>query len=92
MHLSPEDAKAIKDIEKTTNHDVKAVEYFLKNEFDRLGISNYKEFIHFGLTSQDKQHGYSPTYWDVIEAIIRPKLKDGLDLREDGDQHTICQC
>lgn len=47
------DALAIKEIEKTTNHDVKAVEYFLKNKFDELGLSNYKEFIHFGLTSQD---------------------------------------
>lgn len=47
------DASAIKDIEKTTNHDVKAVEYFIKQKFDELGISQYKEFIHFGLTSQD---------------------------------------
>ncbi|UOB17162.1 adenylosuccinate lyase [Abyssalbus ytuae] len=47
------DASAIKEIEKTTNHDVKAVEYFIKEKFDSLGISEYKEFIHFGLTSQD---------------------------------------
>lgn len=47
------DALAIKEIEKTTNHDVKAVEYFLKNKFDALGLSDHKEFIHFGLTSQD---------------------------------------
>ncbi|WP_104734080.1 adenylosuccinate lyase [Hanstruepera ponticola] len=47
------DASAIKDIEKVTNHDVKAVEYFIKEQFDRLDISKYKEFIHFGLTSQD---------------------------------------
>lgn len=47
------DASAIKDIEKVTNHDVKAVEYFIKEKFDGLGISEYKEFIHFGLTSQD---------------------------------------
>ena len=47
------DATAIKAIEKTTNHDVKAVEYFLKNKFDELGLSKHKEFIHFGLTSQD---------------------------------------
>lgn len=47
------DASAIKEIEKTTNHDVKAVEYFIKQKFDELGISQYKEFIHFGLTSQD---------------------------------------
>ena len=48
-----EDAKEIKEIEKTTNHDVKAVEYFIKNAFDRLGLEKFKEFIHFGLTSQD---------------------------------------
>ena len=47
------DASAIKEIEKVTNHDVKAVEYFIKEKFDALGISQYKEFIHFGLTSQD---------------------------------------
>ncbi len=47
------DASAIKDIEKVTNHDVKAVEYFIKEKFDALNISQYKEFIHFGLTSQD---------------------------------------
>ncbi|WP_417858538.1 adenylosuccinate lyase [Xanthomarina gelatinilytica] len=47
------DASAIKEIEKVTNHDVKAVEYFIKEKFDGLGISEYKEFIHFGLTSQD---------------------------------------
>ena len=47
------DAQRIKDIEKITNHDVKAVEYFLKEEFDKLGLQAYKEFIHFGLTSQD---------------------------------------
>ncbi|RZJ99724.1 MAG: adenylosuccinate lyase, partial [Flavobacterium sp.] len=52
-NFSTADAQAIKDIEKTTNHDVKAVEYFIKTAFDNLGLSEYKEFIHFGLTSQD---------------------------------------
>ena len=47
------DAQAVKEIEKTTNHDVKAVEYFLKEKFDKLELQNFKEFIHFGLTSQD---------------------------------------
>ncbi len=51
--FSTEDALKIKDIEKVTNHDVKAVEYFLKERFDELNISKFKEFIHFGLTSQD---------------------------------------
>ncbi|MEE1447848.1 lyase family protein, partial [Faecalibacillus intestinalis] len=45
--------KAIKDIEAVTRHDVKAVEYFIKGKFDEMGLSDYKEFIHFGLTSQD---------------------------------------
>lgn len=53
IDFSSEDASAIKDIEKITNHDVKAVEYFIKKEFDKLGLEAHKEFIHFGLTSQD---------------------------------------
>ena len=52
-NFSTADAQAIKDIEQTTNHDVKAVEYFIKQAFDRLNLAPYKEFIHFGLTSQD---------------------------------------
>ncbi|PSG86499.1 adenylosuccinate lyase [Aurantibacter aestuarii] len=52
-NFSTENAQAIKDIEKVTNHDVKAVEYFIKEQFDTLGLSEFKEFIHFGLTSQD---------------------------------------
>lgn len=52
-NFSLDDAAAIKEIEKTTNHDVKAVEYFIKNHFDLLKLSDYKEFIHFALTSQD---------------------------------------
>jgi len=51
--FSVDDAQRVKDVEKVTNHDVKAVEYFIKEEFDKLGLSAYKEFIHFGLTSQD---------------------------------------
>lgn len=51
--FTSEDALQIKETEKTTNHDVKAVEYFIKDKFDQLGLSQYKEFIHFGLTSQD---------------------------------------
>ena len=75
-HFSQENAKAIKDIEKTTNHDVKAVEYFLKNEFDRLGISEYKEFIHFGLTSQDINNTAVPlSIKDAIENVIRPEIE-----------------
>lgn len=51
--FTDEDAQVIKDIEKVTNHDVKAVEYFLKGKFDEMGLAELKEFIHFGLTSQD---------------------------------------
>lgn len=51
--FSVDDAQRVKDIENVTNHDVKAVEYFIKEQFDRLGLAQYKEFIHFGLTSQD---------------------------------------
>lgn len=53
LNFNSADAQAIKDIEKTTNHDVKAVEYFIKKKFNALGLNTYKEFIHFGLTSQD---------------------------------------
>jgi adenylosuccinate lyase len=53
QNFSEQDAESIKAIEKTTNHDVKAVEYFIKQKFDELGLASYKEFIHFGLTSQD---------------------------------------
>ena len=53
IDFNSEDANAIKEIEKVTNHDVKAVEYFIKKEFDKLGLESHKEFIHFGLTSQD---------------------------------------
>ena len=52
-NFTDSDAQAIKDIEKVTNHDVKAVEYFLKEKFDQMGLADLKEFIHFGLTSQD---------------------------------------
>ncbi|MBR1849816.1 MAG: adenylosuccinate lyase [Bacteroidales bacterium] len=52
-HFSDDDAMAVKEIEKTTNHDVKAVEYFIKQRFDALGLAHLKEFVHFGLTSQD---------------------------------------
>lgn len=53
VKFSVDDAQRVKDIESVTNHDVKAVEYFIKEQFDRLGLAQYKEFIHFGLTSQD---------------------------------------
>ncbi|MBL7559405.1 adenylosuccinate lyase [Olleya sp. YSTF-M6] len=82
--FSTENAQAIKDIEKVTNHDVKAVEYFIKEQFDALGLSDYKEFIHFGLTSQDINNtaiplsikeamndAYVPEYLNVVKELKR---------------------
>lgn len=71
-----EDALRIKEIEKTTNHDVKAVEYFLKEKFDVLGISEPKEFIHFGLTSQDINNTAIPySLRDAIKDVFYPLLE-----------------
>lgn len=69
------DAKIIKDIEAITNHDVKAVEYFLKQKFDDLNLSAYKEYIHFGLTSQDINNTSIPwSLKDAMNSVIYPKL------------------
>jgi len=71
--FAPEDALAIKELEKTTNHDVKAVEYFIKNKFDALGLSAHKEFIHFGLTSQDINNTAIPlSLKEASENILLP--------------------
>ncbi len=73
--FSLEDAEAIKEIEKTTNHDVKAVEYFLKEKFDQLGLHDFKEFIHFGLTSQDINNTSIPlSLKEALENSFLPKL------------------
>ena len=73
--FSNEDAIEIKKIEKVTNHDVKAVEYFIKQKFEILGISDYKEFIHFGLTSQDINNSAIPlSIKDFINNIYIPKI------------------
>lgn len=68
-----EDAKQIKTIEQTTNHDVKAVEYFLKDKFENLGLTKYKEFIHFGLTSQDINNTSIPL--SLKEAVKEEYIK-----------------
>jgi len=69
------DAQKIKEIEKTTNHDVKAVEYFLKRRFDAMKLSQYKEFIHFGLTSQDINNTAIPyTMMQAHKELVRPAL------------------
>lgn len=77
-NFSADDAKAIKEIEKTTNHDVKAVEYFIKDAFDKLGLSEYKEFIHFGLTSQDINNTAIPL--STKEAFQEVYLKSLIEL------------
>ncbi len=73
--FSFEDAQKVKDIEKITNHDVKAVEYFLKEKFDELGLGEYKEFIHFGLTSQDINNTAIPyslkeAWFDILHPVL----------------------
>jgi len=74
-NFSTEDALWIKETEKTTNHDVKAVEYFIKTKFDALGLDKYKEFIHFGLTSQDINNTAIPlSTKDAFEKVYLPSL------------------
>lgn len=69
------DAQRIKEIESVTNHDVKAVEYFIKEQFDRLGLEAHKEFIHFGLTSQDINNTSVPlSVKEAIADVYRPLL------------------
>ena len=73
--FSVEDAARVKDIEKVTNHDVKAVEYFLKEKFDELGLAPYKEFIHFALTSQDINNTALPlSVKEAYQAVLKPAL------------------
>ena len=77
QHFTEEDAKEVKEIEKTTNHDVKAVEYFIKKEFDRLEIHDYKEFIHFGLTSQDINNTAIPlSIKEAVTEVYLPQLDE----------------
>ncbi|WP_420553420.1 adenylosuccinate lyase [Tenacibaculum aiptasiae] len=73
--FSPDDAQKIKDIEAITNHDVKAVEYFIKEKFDALNLQAYKEFIHFGLTSQDINNTAIPlSIKDAMNDVYYPTL------------------
>ncbi len=74
--FSPSDAEAIKNIEKTTNHDVKAVEYFIKECFEELGLTVYKEYIHFGLTSQDINNTAVPmSLKDAHSLVLLPMIE-----------------
>jgi adenylosuccinate lyase len=75
-NFQTDDAQKIKDIEKVTNHDVKAVEYFIKEQFEGLGLSQYQEFIHFGLTSQDINNTSVPlSIKDALNELIYPQLE-----------------
>ncbi|MDD2964842.1 MAG: adenylosuccinate lyase [Bacteroidales bacterium] len=84
LNFGEDQAKRIKETERTTNHDVKAVEYFLREEFDRLGIGHYKEFIHFGLTSQDINNTAMPMMLrDALNDVVVPSLtRIGIQLRQ----------
>ena len=91
-NFTEEDAQRVKDIESVTNHDVKAVEYFLKEKFDAMGgMDNYKEFIHFGLTSQDINNTSVPlslkealeqVYYPLIEELISQLKSYATDWKE----------
>ncbi|MEE9536910.1 MAG: adenylosuccinate lyase [Desulfobacterales bacterium] len=75
--FSLEDAGKVKEIEKTTNHDVKAVEYYLKDKFDELGLESYKEFVHFGLTSQDINNTALPlSMKEAYLEVLKPALDE----------------
>lgn len=76
-NFSEEDASRVKETEKVTNHDVKAVEYFIKEKFDKLGLEQYKEFIHFGLTSQDINNTSVPlSLKDALTDVYYPLLDE----------------
>ena len=77
INFSESDAARIKEIESITNHDVKAVEYFIKEQFDRLGLEPYKEFIHFGLTSQDINNTAVPlSIKEALTQVYLPMLDE----------------
>ena len=82
-NFSCEDAQRVKDIEKVTNHDVKAVEYFIKEEFKKLGIEKYGEFVHFGLTSQDINNTSVPlSLLEGIRDAYMPALNEVIEILE----------
>ncbi|MGC1241320.1 MAG: adenylosuccinate lyase [Chryseosolibacter sp.] len=89
--FSEEDARSIKDIEKTTNHDVKAVEYFVKQKFESLGLGSAKEFVHFGLTSQDINNTAIPLslrdfitreYYPLVDQLMETLRKYAEDWKD----------
>lgn len=82
--FSVENAARVKEIESVTNHDVKAVEYFLKEEFDKIGLAKYREFIHFGLTSQDANNTALPkSIHDALDAEYYPLVEQLIEKLEE---------
>ena len=80
-NFSEEEAAHIKEIESVTNHDVKAVEYFIKEKFDQLNLQDYKEFIHFGLTSQDINNTSVPlAIKDALEDVYYPGIEEVIEV------------
>jgi len=85
LNFSENDAIRIKEIEAITNHDVKAVEYFIKEEFEKLSLSEFNEFIHFGLTSQDINNTAIPySIKKAVEEILLPQLNMLLEILEEN--------
>ena len=81
LNLTPEQAMEVKEIEKTTNHDVKAVEYFIKRHFHEMGLDKWSEFVHFGLTSQDINNTSQPLMLkEAMEHVYMPALHEVLGL------------
>ena len=81
IQFSHQDALLVKEIEKKTNHDVKAVEYFIKDKFKDLGLAKYQEFIHFGLTSQDINNTAIPlSIKNALEDLYYPEINELIDL------------
>lgn len=77
LDFAPETAERVKEIERTTNHDVKAVEYLLKERMEALGLASYKEFVHFGLTSQDINNTAVPlSLKEALDAVCRPAFAE----------------
>ena len=84
LNLTPEQAMEVKEIEKTTNHDVKAVEYFIKRHFHEMGLDKWSEFVHFGLTSQDINNTSQPLMLkEAMEHVYMPALHEVLGLISD---------
>ena len=77
LDFSPASAERVKEIERTTNHDVKAIEYILKEKMDEIGLEAYKEFVHFGLTSQDINNTAVPlSMKEALEEVLYPAFEE----------------